>query len=519
MYNCTVGNTQCEALFQEYDVLAARKQVSESAYDTFWILLATILVFLMQSGFAMLEAGTVRRMNVSNILFKNAFDPVIAALTWWICGYAFAFGIDEDGVGGGTLNAFIGNGDFFFTSDGHVEGNYILFLFQWAFCATAATIVSGAIAERCYIVAYFAYSTLLCSLVYPIVVHWVWSTEGWLSPFNSRFDRLNHGMIDFAGSGVVHMLGGFSALAGAFVVGPRLGWVDNKEKLAAATTVEERRQAEAVFAPHDKTLMALGTLILWFGWFGFNCGSTVALSGGMAEVAGKVGINTVLGAAGGGLGIMLITVITDPEHRLLLDPVFNGILGGLVSVTAPCATVDPWAAVVIGLLGSGVYFCSANLVTKLNIDDVLDAAAVHGFCGYWGIIAAGIFSTKSNLAKVYGAEGDVLDDMAGFLYGGNGKQFGTQLLGGLVIFVWAFTLSFLLFFGLKLAGHLRVPEWTEMFGLDSEEHGAEAFSKSFHWAGQVEMKERVKEQPAPLTPPQAEADAEATAEPDAEAEK
>eukprot|EP01060_Flectonema_neradi_P017892 TRINITY_DN2473_c0_g1_i1.p1 TRINITY_DN2473_c0_g1~~TRINITY_DN2473_c0_g1_i1.p1 ORF type:complete len:497 (+),score=100.94 TRINITY_DN2473_c0_g1_i1:48-1538(+) len=451
----------------------------ESAYDIFWVLLATVLVFFMQAGFAMLEAGTVRRMNVSNILFKNAFDPVLAAIVWWACGWGFAYGIDEDGFND-SPNGFIGNGDFFLTSDGNIMEDYHSFIFQWAFCATAVTIVSGAIAERCYIFAYFIYSLLLCGFVYPVVVHWMWSSEGFLSPFNTKYARLNVGVLDFAGSGVVHMVGGFSALAGAFVVGPRIGWVENQKLLKEASTPEERHALEAKFAPHDKTLMTLGTLILWFGWFGFNCGSTLALSGGAARVAGKVGVTTVLGAAGGGLGALLMTVVFDAEHRLLLDPIFNGILAGLVSVTAGCATIEPYAALLCGAIGGVIYFGSSGLVARLEIDDVLEASAVHGFCGFWGLVATGLFATKQNVKAAYG-DSTVMDDMTGAFYGGNGKQLGTQLLGGLLIAVWSFALSFLIFFVLKSTGNLRVPEWTELYGLDNTEHGASAFSKSFQW--------------------------------------
>eukprot|EP01064_Diplonema_japonicum_P004118 TRINITY_DN12702_c0_g1_i1.p1 TRINITY_DN12702_c0_g1~~TRINITY_DN12702_c0_g1_i1.p1 ORF type:complete len:476 (+),score=75.76 TRINITY_DN12702_c0_g1_i1:53-1480(+) len=434
------------------------------AYDVFWVLMSMILVFFMQSGFAMLEAGTVRRMNVSNILFKNAFDPVLAAVVWWICGWGFAMGHDASGIGSDTVNGFIGNGDFFLVSDGepHDPSNYHSFVFQWAFCATAATIVSGAIAERCYIVAYFVYGTLLCGFIYPVVVHWVWSDQGFLSATNTEFKRINHGLIDFAGSGVVHMVGGFSALAGAYVVGPRKTW-----------------NSDAKYVPHDKTLVALGTLILWFGWFGFNCGSTLGLSGDGALVAGKVGATTVLGAAGGGMGVLIMNLVLG--QGLLFDPVCNGILGGLVSITAGCSVVEAYAAVIIGLIGGVVYYGSSMLVTKMGVDDVLEASAVHGFCGFWGLTAVGFFATHDNVNRAYGSTYG--DDRVGVFYGGNGKQLGTQMLAGAIILTWSLGLSLILFMVLKLTDNLRVPEWVEKSGLDNSEHGASAFSKSFQWVG------------------------------------
>eukprot|EP01059_Diplonema_ambulator_P018969 TRINITY_DN3168_c3_g1_i1.p1 TRINITY_DN3168_c3_g1~~TRINITY_DN3168_c3_g1_i1.p1 ORF type:complete len:477 (+),score=74.93 TRINITY_DN3168_c3_g1_i1:236-1666(+) len=469
--NCTT----LDACTSSYNELKARQEAMSGAYDMFWMVLATILVFFMQSGFAMLEAGTVRRMNVSNILFKNAFDPVLAALVWWSCGWGFAFGIDDEGKASNTVNGFIGNGDFFLTSNGHAfdQKNYHSFIFQWAFCATAATIVSGAIAERCYIVAYFTYSLALCGLIYPCVVHWTWSEQGFLSTTNSDFKRINHGMMDFAGSGVVHMVGGFSALAGAFVVGPR--------KIFDSSTQ---------FAPHDKTLVALGTLILWFGWYGFNCGSTLGLSGNGGLVAGKVGATTTLGAAGGGLGVLLLNLALG--NGLLFDPVCNGILAGLVSITAGCAVVEPYGAVIIGIIGGAVYFGATRLVKMAGIDDVLEASAVHGFCGYWGLTAVGFFATEANIEYAYG--GTYGHDMVGVFYGGNGKQLGTQLLGGLIIAVWSFTLSLLLFLALKFGGVLRVPDWIEKYGLDDSEHGASAFSKSFQWGG-GEVKEMTQKEP------------------------
>ena len=404
--------------------------------DCFWLFFGGCLVFFMQAGFALLEAGSIRAKNTKNILIKNSLDACLGAILWWTVGYSFAFGVEGD-----SPNKFIGGKDFFSALEKPASTTYYAFwFFQWAFAATAATIVSGAVAERCTLSAYAAYTCLLTAFVYPVVVHWTWSSEGWLTDGD-----IGPGFLDFAGSGVVHMTGGGAALMGAYFLGPRIG------KFGA--------DGKPVDIPgHSSSLQCLGTFILWFGWYGFNCCSTIAWSD--MVTATKCAVTTTLAAAAGGVSALLCEVVSGKHADL--PPILNGILAGLVSITAGCNVTEPWSAFVIGLVGGVVYTYACKLLLMLKIDDPLSASPVHFFCGAWGVIATGLLASKKN---------------NGLLTGGStgGKQFGIQLLGVLAIASWTCILSGLLFGALKAAGMLRVSAESEEKGMDESKHGGSAY--------------------------------------------
>jgi len=421
----------------------------------------------MQAGFAMLESGSVRRKNTNNILFKNLMDASIGAICFWLLGYSFAFGnakyIYQDV---GRDNRFIGAGNWALQNFNN-DFDYHSFFFQWAFAGAAATIVSGAVAERCRLEAYFVYTVVLTTFIYPIVVHWVWSSTGWLSAFytDSDGDRFlkENGVIDFAGSGVVHMVGGFAGLTGAIAIGPR------RELLS-----DDPRVRASVKGSSD-LLCALGVSILWMGWYGFNAGSTLGAGQGVIgqtasaepaltyiNIAAKVAVTTTISAAMGAITTMVYSRVVLGNYKLTLC--LNGVLAGLVSITAPCSVVEPWAAMMIGIIGSIVYVMASNTVKACGIDDPLDAFAVHGACGVWGVLSVGIFATQSNISRTYGFDNNAVQ---------SGNQFRNQLIGVLVIAGWTTVTSSIIFFGLKFAGLLRVSEEEEKVGLDASEHGVE----------------------------------------------
>ena len=415
---------------------------TDEAIDSMWIMLAAMLVFFMQAGFAMLEVGTVRSKNAQNILLKNLLDVSLGTILWWLLGYGFAYGESE--------SDFIGSNKFAtykFTST-----DYRDWFFQWAFAATAATIVSGALAERTQILAYTLFSCFITCWIYPLVVHWTWG-GGWLA---------DGGYVDFAGSGIVHMVGGVCALCGAIVVGPRIG------RFELQNNCNE-------FKPHNMPLVILGTFILWFGWYGFNAGSTLAFTGDNVGSAALVAVNTSIAAAAGGLTVLIIKAIVSkfgPSNILHYDvpAMSNGILAGLVSITAGCADIEPYGAFVMGILGGWVYYMCSSLVSYNKIDDPLDAFAVHGGAGMWGVFALGFFHTTN-----------------GVFYGGSGDLLAWQLAGIATITAWSAFWALLIFYGLKICGWLRITEEQEKLGIDHVEHGGHAYHINIS-NNEVEMK-------------------------------
>lgn len=431
--------------------------------DAMWVLLTAFLIFFMQCGFTMLECGSVRTKNVSNIIFKVTIDAVLSIIGYWMFGWNFAYGGDYMGSGG---VGFIGFGEVCLVSAGYPPPNiYYNWFFQWAFTATAATIVSGAVAERINIYAYALFSFAMTSFIYPVVAHWMWSTNGWLSPFNPGTNRLGtNGAFDIAGGGVVHLVGATASLAGALIVGPRRGRFGPKGE-----PMEDRLAREELFRPHNRVLFALGALILWFGWYGFNCGSTLKVSGGMSFVAGKVAVNTTLAGAGAAISALLLSRFI--MGHLDVDSLLNGLLAGLVSITAPASLVEPFLACITGLVGGVVYFWLARLVVFARIDDPLQACGVH-LCGAWSLFAAGIFTSSRNMELSYGNVGS---PVYGLFYGGGWQQLGMQCLAIVCIMAWTFGLSALIFGALKLAGVLRVSASVEEEGLDTSLHGGSVY--------------------------------------------
>jgi|UniRef100_A0A7S4G8R3 Amt family ammonium transporter len=445
--------------------------VASNAQDltNIWILLCGFLVFFMQCGFTMLECGAVRSKNVSNIIFKTTIDACMAALGYWLFGWGFAYGGDMTNTGV-KPNGFIGVGEVCLTSSGIPSRDvYVSWFFQWTFTAAAATIVSGAVAERITVLSYTIFSFLMSTVIYPVVVHWIWSVHGWLSAFNaSPVGRLGtNGMLDFAGSGVVHLTGGMASLVGAAILGPRKGRYGPKGE-----HLDEKKAREEIFRPHNRALCCLGTLVLWFGWYGFNCGSTLAASSGASYIAARVAVTTTLSAGLGGISALLTGLVVF--RHLDIDALLNGVLAGLVSITAPCSLVEPWAAVVIGLIGGWLYVVSSQAINKIEIDDPLHASSVHGTCGVWGCIAVGLFATESNLANAYGLTTQVY----GLFYGGGWEQLGIQLIGVICIMAWVGCLTALFFFIFKAGKILRVPPHVEDMGLDSSEHGGAVYSSA-----------------------------------------
>ena len=444
--------------------------------DVHWILYCGTLVFLMQTGFAMLCAGSIRAKNAQNILLKNLLDACVGALWFFMTGYAFAYGQSgSDGdqeADGGDKNWFIGN-NYFVLSKGYESGaGYHNWFFQFAFAATAATIVSGAVAERCSMAAYAGYSAFLTGFVYPVVVHWVWSPTGWLSAWKATGNKsawLNVGVVDFAGCGVVHMVGGAAAGIGAAVLGPRIGRFAGENP--------------GPIKGHSMPLVVLGTFFLWVGWYGFNPGSTLYI-GGVSTVAARVAVTTTLAAASGGVANLFIHYKLSQTYDVA--EMCNGILAGLVSITSACPVVEPWAAVVIGPIGAVFYTLGAKLLVKLEIDDAVNATPVHYFAGCWGLMAPALFARPQHMREAYGNA-----DVAGLFYTGQGNMLACNFVALVAITVWVAALMTPFFILLKKAGWFRVPENIEIEGLDDSKHGGSAYGIELAAADVRKAAERV----------------------------
>mmetsp|Transcript_2583 Transcript_2583/g.8035 ORF Transcript_2583/g.8035 Transcript_2583/m.8035 type:complete len:532 (+) Transcript_2583:53-1648(+) len=398
--------------------------------DSFWLCFAAALVFFMQAGFTMLEVAAVREIAIKSILLKNVFDASLAALLWYSFGYAFAFG--QDSFSDTGHNGFIGTSGFFYSGEGSGEDaspltqtphakthGKSLFVFNWAFCGVAATIVSGAVAERCKILAYILYSITITSIIYPIVVHAAWSVDGRFSAQRENRLLFGCGVIDFAGSAVVHLTGGTAALIAAIGCGPREGRFSS---LASPLPLR-----------HSSAFQTLGALILWFGWYGFNIGSTGAIIGN-GGLASHVFMTTTLGASTGCLATTAFGYVLDPDNKALVQNANNGILAGLVSVTAGCATSNLWGSILTAFVASVIYCSVSRLLVRLKVDDPVDAFAVHGACGLWGVIAASLFATPYYYSLAYDA--DRADRCASVFYGGNAASFFAAVCFALYVMAW-----------------------------------------------------------------------------------
>ncbi|MCH5210269.1 MAG: ammonium transporter [Oscillospiraceae bacterium] len=404
-----------------------------AAVDCFWLFFGGVLVFFMQTGFTMVEAGFTRSKNTGNIIMKNIVDFMFGSIIYWVIGYGIMYG---------KGNGFIGIpfGDMFMNgAAGAANVDYTALFFQTVFCATSATIVSGAVAGRTDFRAYCIYSAAISLFIYPIAGHWVWG-GGWLSEL---------GFHDFAGSAIVHMLGGAMSLVGAAILGPRIG--------------KYRKDGTPNVIPgHNILIGALGVLILWVGWFGFNPASTGGLSDGGAQVAAKVFITTNLAACAAAITSMFFTWFRygKPDVSMTL----NGILGGLVAITASCDVVSPLDSVIIGVVGA-ILMCLAIpfIDAKLRIDDPVGAISVHGVCGLWGTLAVGLFASDEALVGS--------DFLPGLFHGGGFAALGVQALGAIALIAWAAAVGGAVFMVLKKAGILRAKPEDEIKGLDSTEHG------------------------------------------------
>ncbi|RMF89021.1 MAG: ammonium transporter [Planctomycetota bacterium] len=400
------GNVAASSLFADVDVL--------------WTCLAAFLVFFMQAGFALVEAGFTRAKNVCNILMKNVMDFSLGSITFWLVGFGLMFG---------ATNGLFGTTDFLFDAGDNSFG-WAFLIFQTVFCATAATIVSGAMAERTKFVAYLIYTVLITVIVYPIFGSWAWGSlwngSGWLE---------NLGFHDFAGSTVVHSIGGWAALAGAIVLGPRIG---------------KYRNGKIYPIPgHNIPIAALGVFILWLGWFGFNPGSTTAVGGGSFAF---IAVTTNMAAAAGAAAAMATSWILfkkpDPSFTL------NGALAGLVAITAGCDVIPVPYAALTGALAGVLVVASCVFFDRIRVDDPVGAVSVHGVCGAFGTAAVGLFAADGGLFTT-----------------GSSALLETQLLGIGVAFAWSFTVSMTIFLAIKYTIGLRVSPEEEIEGLDIHEHG------------------------------------------------
>lgn len=384
---------------------------SLTATDTVWIAIAAALVFFMQAGFALLESGLSRAKNALNVVMKNYMDLCVGTLVFWAVGFGLMFGTNPSG--------WFGEDQFALSHADHSV--WAMLMFQIMFAATAATIASGAMAERTRYAGYLCGAIVITGVIYPLYGSWAWNSNGWLAQL---------GFIDFAGSTVVHSIGGWCALAGIMVVGPRLGRFDKQGKPRA-------------IPGHNLSYVALGGFILWFGWFGFNGGSTLAAS---VDIA-KVNLNTQLAAAAGAVGSTLLRLST--RRPVLLTETVNGSLAGLVAVTAGCAVMSPAFAVLTGVIAGGLAAGGARLLLALRLDDVVGAVPVHAFAGAWGTLAAGMFY-----------DGDLF----------NPERITVQLLGIVVAFCWAFFAALIMYLAVAAIAGLRAPALHEQRGLDLSEH-------------------------------------------------
>jgi Amt family ammonium transporter len=409
---------------------AAVKEELQTNLNIVWTCLAAFLVFFMQAGFALVETGFTRAKNAVNILMKNLMDFSVGSLAFFLVGFGLMFGA-TNGLFGTTLFGLKG-------VEMGTPWEWTFLIFQTVFAATAATIVSGAMAERTKFGSYLVYSAVITLVIYPVFGSWAWGNllltdnDSWLAA---------RGFHDFAGSTVVHSVGGWLALAGAIVLGPRLGKYTKEGKPNA-------------ILGHSMPLATLGVFILWFGWFGFNPGSTTAGNGSIGYIA----VTTNLAAAAGAVMALVTswTVLRKPDISMTL----NGALAGLVAITAPCDGVSPLGAIAIGAVAGVLVVLSVMFIDYvLKVDDPVGAVSVHAVNGLWGTLSFGLFSTTS-----------------GLFYGHGFKQLGVQLLGAGTAFVWAFGLGLVLFFALKKTIGLRVSAEEEIKGLDIEEHGNEAYA-------------------------------------------
>ncbi|WVY92652.1 hypothetical protein V8G54_031740 [Vigna mungo] len=428
--------------------------------NAIYLLFSAYLVFVMQIGFAMICAGSVRAKNAMNIMLTNVVDAVVGSISFYLFGFAFAYG---------TSNPFIGTHLFALSHIPNATYDYAFFLYQWAFAIAVTGITSGSIAERTQFSAYLVFSFFLSGFVYPVVAHWLWSSSGWLSPTSTHL-LLGSGAIDFAGSGVVHLVGAVAGLWGSIIEGPRAGRFDSLGR-------------PMPLRGHSATLVVLGTFLLWFGWFGFNPGSfdkiLVAYPGtsdqGNWTSVGRTAVTTILAGSMAGITTLF-------GRRLLVGhwdamDVCNGLLGGFVAITSGCSVVEPWAAIICGFVSAWVLIGLNIVALKLNYDDPLEAAQLHGGCGTWGLLFTGLFAKEEFVIQVYNSGEIGVSRPYGVLLGGGWGLFGAQVIEILTIFGWVSVTMGPIFYALHKLEILRIPVNEEVTGLDISCHGGYAYAQ------------------------------------------
>eukprot|EP01060_Flectonema_neradi_P010648 TRINITY_DN17733_c3_g1_i1.p1 TRINITY_DN17733_c3_g1~~TRINITY_DN17733_c3_g1_i1.p1 ORF type:complete len:525 (+),score=58.62 TRINITY_DN17733_c3_g1_i1:65-1576(+) len=484
-------------------------QKTQIGMDTFWVLFGGCLVFLMQCGFGMLEAGSVSSRNVVAIMYRNLLSTCTSAVLFFCCGWAFAFGE--------TGNRFIGESNFFLrglpdttTSVTSTVYTGAKIFFQFSLCTTSATIVSGALAERTQDIAYASCWALFSSIIFPLAAHWCWSSSGWASATLSGHEgRIGMGVFDFAGATTVFVLGGFAALAGAIVLGPRKRSYRGK-KISRFSKGDEAKES-ILFAGHNKVYQVMGIMILWAGWFGLNLASTGTLHNRGSRIAPRIAINTALAASGGGFAVIIADSVrqvinrgdkmkertpsvawktyADRMHLVtedIPDDAFagyslsydlrllcNGILCGLVSSAAGCAVIEPWASLIVSFVTGLVYTAVSKLLRVIQIDDPLDAFAIYGCSGLVSLILTAFFAKPAHVDEVYGVD-FTRNGYYGIFYGGDVNQLGVQVAVGLTVAVWSFSLNLLLFLSLCKIGRLRLPD-SESTSQDAKGHHVRAY--------------------------------------------
>src|SRR6266542_833664 len=413
------------------------------AASTVWVVVAAVLVMFMQAGFAFLEAGLTRMKNVGHIAAKNVLVLAIASIVYYLVGFGIAFGDGGNGLFGGSgfvpsVDSLLAIGAAPFSWFSAIPGA-AGYLFEVVFCAVSLAIVWGAMAERTRLWVYFAFGAAY-TIIYSVASHWIWSPDGWL---------FSHGMQDFAGSTVVHYQGALAGLAGALLLGPRIGKFGHDGKPNA-------------IPGHNMAFVTLGVIILWFGWFGFNPGSTLSVDFGGIGFFAYVALNTNLAAAAGVLGAVITSwlVIKKPDLSMML----NGAIAALVAITAACAFVAPWAAIVIGLVAGGIVVVGVLAVEKVGLDDPVGAVAAHGMSGVWGTLSLGFLAVPSLAGKLETGRG-------GLFYGGGFHQLGVQALGLVAVGAFTFSASFAVLWVFKRTVGIRTEPEVETAGLDVSEHG------------------------------------------------
>ncbi len=413
---------------EELTQVIAQQGENIKAIDTVWVALCAALIFLMEGGFALLEAGFIRGKNAMSIIAKVFIDIMFGGLAFYVIGFGIAYGASNGwfAIGFGIMEEDLGLGIS--------VSNKLFWFIQLGFAIAAISIVSGAVAERMRVISYIIYTIVFCAILYPLAANWVWNPNGWLAGM---------GFNDFAGSAAVHAMGGFAALAAALVLGPRIGKYGKDGQITP-------------IPGHNLPMAAVGAFILWFGWFGFNPGSTLGAVGNW-ELIGTVATNTFLASAAGGVATMSYTKL---KYGLVdITMVINGVLAGLVAITAGCNVVGPNSAIIIGLCAGIFVDVAVVFFDKIKIDDPVGAIAVHGINGLWGTLAVGLFATESGLFTT-----------------GSASQLGVQAIGVFTIAVFSFVSTYALFTILKMTMGVRVSREEELAGQDAVAYGVEAYS-------------------------------------------